>query len=259
MSTPRRFARPAPRTAETTAVDIASSLKPAGLGETGIDAGLWPRLSDIRCHGQPFSTEMRPYDIHVNWDRLQILECMFHGASVRGARLTSRRHPPRRRGSGCPSRPRRSPPALCARPPSSARHWTAPRRCLPTFDVFRVVWRVAALATPTAGVRLPPPGVPVAIEGDTDIARAPTAFGCGSLPGRDRRRRGGVVAARGGRGAGGAVPDRALFTAACPTRGPGPCSAEPSVNVRAGGRTSAAVTAEHAAMSTTVACRSARS
>ncbi|MBF6385724.1 hypothetical protein [Nocardia farcinica] len=130
---------------------------------------------------------------------------------------------------------------------------------LPRFDAFRVVWRVAALATPTAGVRLPPPGVPVAIEGDTDIARVPTAFGCGSLPGRDRRRRGGVAAARSAGVAGGAVPGRALFTAACPTRGPGPCSAEPSVNVRAGGRTSAAVTAEHTAMSTTVACRSARS
>ncbi|WP_433680018.1 amidase [Nocardia sp. CA-119907] len=56
----------------------------------------------------------------------------------------------------------------------------------PTLNAFRVVRREQALAEAAAaderlaaGERLPLLGVPIAIKDDTDIAGAPTAFGCG--------------------------------------------------------------------------------
>jgi amidase len=56
----------------------------------------------------------------------------------------------------------------------------------PTLNAFRVVRRAEALAEAAAadrrlaaGARTPLLGVPIAIKDDTDIAGAPTAFGCG--------------------------------------------------------------------------------
>lgn len=56
----------------------------------------------------------------------------------------------------------------------------------PTLNAFRVIRRTAALAEAAeadrrraAGDRAPLLGVPIAIKDDTDIAGAPTAFGCG--------------------------------------------------------------------------------